>query len=127
MINIPPKIYRPKPENKYIPLDYGTEIDDGVFDYAHYGKTVFRPSKRWADKERDDLIAFDEENDLAELMQNLKVGKTVSPIYKSKIISIIKQYWDCFCARGARRTILDYEFCIDTGASPPVCLSLIHI
>ena len=28
---------------------------------------------------------------------------------------------DCFCKRGARRTILDYEFAIDTGASSPVC------
>jgi len=26
-----------------------------------------------------------------------------------------------FCLRGARRTILDYDFAIDTGNSPPVC------
>ena len=34
---------------------------------------------------------------------------------------LIIKYWDCFCAKGARRTILDYEFVIDTGSSPPIC------
>ena len=69
MIEVPPKVWRPKQENKYIPLDYATDVDEGYFDFAHHGNTVFRPSKRWADKERDDLIKFDEENDMAELLE----------------------------------------------------------
>jgi len=121
VIEMPPKIWRPKPENKYIPLDYGTDIDDGVFDFSHYGHTDFRPTDRWADRDRTDIIKFDEAEDLVELQTNLKVGATVLPEYKVKVEEIIKKYWDCFCLKGARRPILDYEFCIDTGASPPVC------
>ena len=34
---------------------------------------------------------------------------------------LVIKYWDYFCAEGAKRTILDYEFAIDTGASPPIC------
>ena len=37
------------------------------------------------------------------------------------IRSLIVKYWDCFCDEGAKRTILNYEFAIDTGASPPIC------
>ena len=58
---------------------------------------------------------------MEELMQNLHIGKNVKEIYKDQIIGIVKKYWDCFCAKGACRTILDYEFAIDTGASKPVC------
>ena len=121
MIEVPPKVWRPKQENKYIPLDYATDVDEGCFDFAHHGNTVFRPRKRWADKERDDLIKFDEENDMAELLENLKVGSNVLPVYQDRVKAIIMRYWDCFCVKGARRPILDYEFSIDTGASPPVC------
>ena len=54
-------------------------------------------------------------------MDNLKIGNTVSDTHKSEIVALIVKYWDCFCLRGARRTILDYVFAIDTGNSPPVC------
>ena len=120
MIDVPPKIWRPKPENKYIPLDYATDVDEGVFDFAHHGNTVFRPRKRCADKERDNLITFDAENDMADLPENLKVGINVLPVYQARVKAIIMNFWDCFCVKGARRPILDDEFSIDTGASPPV-------
>ena len=89
MIDVPPKIWRPKPENKHIPLDYATDVDDGFFDFANHGNTVFRTRKRWADKERDDLIIFDAENDMAELLENLKVGSNVPPVYQDSVKAII--------------------------------------
>ena len=64
MIDVPPKIWRPKPENKYVPLDYSTDIDEGAFNFSHHGNTVFRPRKRWADKERNNLIKLDANNDM---------------------------------------------------------------
>ena len=36
------------------------------------------------------------------------------------MIQIIHKHWDCFCKEGSRRTILGYEFGIDTGDSKPV-------
>ena len=121
MIQLPPKIWRPKPANKYVPVDYSDDIDEGVFDYSHHGNAVYRPKEKWADKNRDDIITFDNENNMEELMQNLHIGKNVKEIYKCQIIGIVKKYWDFFCAKGARRTILDYEFATDTGASKPAC------
>ena len=121
MIKLPPKIWRPKPENKYVPVDYSDDIDEGVFDYSHHGRAVYRPKIKWADRDRDDVIVFDPNKDMVELMDNLHIGDTVDQKYKNEIIDIVKEYWDCFCARGACRTILDYEFAIDTGSSKPVC------
>ena len=37
------------------------------------------------------------------------------------ILGIVKKYWDYFCKRGAHRTILNYEFSIDTGSAKPIC------
>ena len=95
-----------------------------MFDFAHYGNTVFRPAKRWADKQRIDIIIFDEAIDRKELEDNLRTGKSVTTAHEAQLINMIIKYSDCFRLRGARRTILDYEFSIDTGASPPVCCRL---
>ena len=54
-------------------------------------------------------------------MENLKVGSNVLTVYQDKVKEIIMKFWDFFCVKGTRRPILDYEFSINTGASPPVC------
>ena len=51
----------------------------------------------------------------------MKICKNVDDPTRDDIIQIIQKYWDCFCKEGARRTILGYEFGIDTGDSKPVC------
>ena len=43
MIDTPKMIWRPKVQNRYIPLDNLDNIDDGYFDYTHYNKSVFKP------------------------------------------------------------------------------------
>ena len=43
IIDTPEMILRPKVQNRYIPFDYSYDIDDGSFDYTHYGKSVFNP------------------------------------------------------------------------------------
>ena len=48
-IELPTKIRRPKALNNYAPVDYSDDIDEGVFDYSHYSKTIFRPNLKWAD------------------------------------------------------------------------------
>ena len=123
MIETPPKIWRPKPPSKYIPLDYADDIDEGLFEVEDLGgKTVFKPTKFQPVPARHDIITFgDEDGDEAELEKHFKLGASASPESKSKILRLVQKYWDCFCKRGARRTIIGYEFGVDTGASKPVC------
>ena len=121
IIELPPKVWRPKQQNKYIPLDYGDDIHDGHFDFKEYGNTVFRPSQEWTRNERDDIIVFEELKHAAELHKGLRVSDKVSAEIKNQVRNIIVKFWDCFCEEGARRTILGYEFAIDTGDAKPVC------
>ena len=104
--------------NKYIPLDYSDGIDDGVFDYSHYRKAVYRPNVQSADMTRTELIKYNAATYSADMEHGFKVGKKVTSDNYRGIRDIIIKYWDCFCAGGAVRTILDYEFAIDTGAPP---------
>ena len=120
-IQLPPKVWRPKAENKYIPIDYSDDIDKGLFDFSYNGKTVYRPKEKWSYSDRDDVILFNHDNDIKELMDNLHIGDTVEQKYKDDIICIIKDYWDFFYARGACCTILGYEFTIDNGTPKLVC------
>ena len=121
MIQLPPKIWKPKPENKYLPMDYSDDIDEGVFEFSHHGKAVYRPKVKWSDKPKNDRILFDQVEDTVELIKNLNIGDNVKAEYKDDIIDLIQDYWDCFCLKGAYRTIFDYKFAIYTCASKPVC------
>ena len=121
VIDIPEKIWRPKPQNRYKPIDYGNDVYDGMFDFKHYGKTVFRPKIQWAERPRTDLIIYNQIIDEEEMRKNLNVGEDVIEEHKITLEEVIIKYWDYFCKRGARRTILAYEFAIDTGVSSLVC------
>ena len=121
MIETPTKIWRPKVVNKYIPLQYSNDIDEGIFDCPEYGDAVYRPKGTTVEvPPRNDLIYFNEDNDMEELMKGLKISNTVSEATRTEVINIIKEFWDCFAKKGAKRTIIGYEFGIDTGAATPV-------
>ena len=76
-IEIPTKICRPKVLNKYIPLYYSNNIDDGIFDYSHDGKAVFHPTIKWTDRPHTSLITYDINKDSMELDNGLRIGKCV--------------------------------------------------
>ena len=105
IIELPWKIYRLKVQNKYIPSDYGTEIDGCIFDYTHFRKSIFNPTIDWRDHKFTDMITYSEEIDLPELKKTPKINSNVTQEIRKRIISLIKQYWD-FSKRGYRPTII---------------------
>ena len=72
VIEVPPKFWRPKQVNKYVPLEYADDIKEGVFDFLHYGKTVFRPNIQWKDRVCDDIILYDKSAHEEEITLDLK-------------------------------------------------------
>ena len=42
VIQVPPKVWRPKIQNRYITPDCANDIDKGVFDFKKYGKELDR-------------------------------------------------------------------------------------
>ena len=59
--------------NKYITIDYSSDIDEGVFDYKCYGKAVFRSIVKWKDTERQGLISYQEDKDGEELQVHIRI------------------------------------------------------
>ena len=82
-------MWRPKVINRYIPTDYSSDIDEGIFDYKCYGKAVFRPIFQWKDTDRQDLISYQENKDSEELHAHIKIGEDASNEHKSTIINLV--------------------------------------
>ena len=99
MIDTPKKIWIPKVKKRYIPLKYSDDIEDGFFDYTHYGKLVFKPKVNRKAHTRNDIITYNHAEDWDELTKGLKIGDTVSAHPRKIFISIMKKYWDCLCKR----------------------------
>ena len=58
LIKCPPKIWRPNIQNKYTPPDYANNIDDGVFGFEFYGKTIFSQNRFGKRDSRTTLSLF---------------------------------------------------------------------
>ena len=71
--------------------------------------------------ERKDIIKFDNTLHSVELFKDLKVDEAVDVITKNTIIDTVQNYWNCFIKKGAKRTILGYEFGINTSGAKLVC------
>ena len=82
MIQLPPKIWKAKPGNRYVPVDYNNDTDEGLFDFLHHGNTVYCPKEKWSDKLRDGKLSFNPEDGMAELMKNLHIGENIKELYK---------------------------------------------
>ena len=118
-MTVPPKIWRPKMVNNYKPIIY-TDVDDNLYVLKYYGNSMTR-SPTWTPRPRSDLILWDESSSLNELNKDLIIDVSMDLTLKQSIITIIKDNWDSFCEKGASRPTFDFEFCIDTGDSKPVC------
>ena len=119
IIEIPINIYRLKVQNKYIPLDYVTEMEGGILYYTHFRKFMFNPAIDWTNHKRTYITTYSKDIDQAELGKSLKNNPNVTQEIRERIISLIKKYWYFFAKQGCRRTIVGYEFAIDVGSALP--------
>ncbi|MGH7954401.1 MAG: hypothetical protein ACREOZ_00415, partial [Gloeomargaritales cyanobacterium] len=113
-------MWRPKPPLQY--QDFKTnDIDDSLFEFTKLGKSLKR-STAVDVLPREDIHLWNDDRDHDELHKNLRVGPNITATLHDRLITIIKSSWDCFYEEGARRPILGFEFCIDTGGAQPVSI-----
>jgi hypothetical protein len=120
-------MWRPKPIDKYKAMDYSDDIDDSVFIFKRYGKAMRRkkiPFKQTRDSH--DIHLWDTARDQQEFDKDFRINPDIDASTKETVAGIIESYWDCFYSDGVRKPILDFEFCIDTGSSAPVCCRKPH-
>jgi hypothetical protein len=125
VIDVPPKIWRPKPVDRYIPIDYSDDLDESVFLFERYGRALSCPPVPHLN-ERTDIHLWDSNRDQAEFEKHFIIDPDAAPPIRAAIVDIIQSHWDCFYSEGVRQPILHFEFCIDTGGSPPVCCRKPH-
>ena len=73
-----------------------------------------------------DRILWDAARDSPILEGFLNVPPDLAPDLKAELLRIIQDNWDAFAPKGARRPMLGFQFCIKTGASPPVACRQSH-
>ena len=89
------QIWRPKVKNQYIPLEYSDNIDNELFDYSHYGKSVFKSKVDWKSHTRNGIITYNHVKNWNKLTKGLKISDTTNSESREIHISIIKKYRDC--------------------------------
>ena len=88
MIEVPPKIWKPKIINQFKMPVYN-DIDEGIFQFQSFGNCVYRTKKFWQGRIRDDLIQFNNAKDEKELVRGLHIGNAASSLDIDKIKNII--------------------------------------
>ena len=78
-------------------------------------------SSHFIPRSRSDLILQGKSTDEHELLRDLLIEDDVDAAIHHKIVNKIQDNWDSLCERGVSRPLIDFEFCIDTCNSPPVC------
>ena len=102
MIEVPPKIWRPKVTSKYTCPDIRDAAVDDILDYGQFGQCLYKPKLQWDDgQKRMDIIMFDEMSHATELHNDLSFNDAIDNESKTEIVKIIKQFWDCFAKEGA--------------------------
>jgi hypothetical protein len=121
IIQTPPKVWRPRPKNVYVPTeDYGSEFDDDLFLFPRFGKSLRKPEGLRDIPARSDIRLWNPAVDQDEFDKMITIPASLDPYLRNELVAVIQDNWDCFFSDGVRRPILGFEFCIDTGNSAPV-------
>jgi hypothetical protein len=67
-------------------------------------------------------IQFNQDRDQAYLEKHLKIGPSVPPEIKIRIIALVKTFWCCFYEENVKIPITGYECVIDTGSAIPTVI-----
>ena len=119
IISVPRKVHRPKIVSTYEAEPKYSDVDEGYFMHESFGKTVFRP-RNWDSAARSDVILIDDSLH-GNIFKTLAIGTTAIPASARLAKQIVENIWDVFAPEGICKTILGYEFKVDTGSSASVC------
>ena len=118
-IKVERRIWRAQVKSEYVEPEVKIDPSESLdFLFEHAGKTVLKTTKKLP--ERDDIIVFSKERH-QQCFEKVIQWRDCPLEHRPVIDAMIHEYWNVFDPAGALRTILGYEFSIDTGAHKPVC------
>ena len=91
MIEVLPKLWRPKVTSRYRNPELDSDGVTNILDYAQYGKYVYKPELEWySGTKREDLILFDCAAHTAKLNKNVSFNFIVNATTRAEITNVIK-------------------------------------
>jgi hypothetical protein len=95
MIDVPPKIWRPKPKPCYTPIPLPNEFDDDLFVFPQYGPALCRPTSPFM-IDRTNLRLFQPDRDMEEFVRGFRIDSSTDTAIAEKIRAVVQHRWDCF-------------------------------
>ena len=86
-ISVPPKIWHPKPKNKYALIDC-TDVDEDLHTFKHYSKAM-KHTPSWKPRNRFDIISWSSSNFLQELDYNFVIESMTNDFTYRFVLQII--------------------------------------
>ena len=105
--------------SKFAPEPVYTDIGEGHFICPDLGHTALRVVN-WEPGKRSETIAYSREKD-HKFLDGINFEEDTTPSVKTRILDMIRQFWDVYSPEGLKNPMLGYEFAIDTGAHTPYC------
>ena len=100
-------------KNSYKPM-ICTDVDEDIYIFKTYGKTM-KHTPSWTPRPRFDIISWNSSLYQHHLYGNVNIDSMTDNFTRQYFLQIIKDSWDYFCEVGASQSMLDFEFCINTG------------
>ena len=73
VIELPNKIWQPEVSSTYKMPVYD-DVDEGVFEFQSYGKCVSRPTNSWNSASHNNIVQFDNTEDIQEVEIYIHIG-----------------------------------------------------
>ena len=102
------------------------DVDDDLYLCPRYGRSLRKDPTTNDVPARTDRIQWDTARDSPILDGFLNIPSDLAPNVKTELLRIIQDNWDAFAPAGARRPMLGFQFCIETGATAPVACRQSH-
>jgi hypothetical protein len=103
IIQTPPKVWRHRPKNTYVPSnDYGSELDDDLFIFPRFGKSLRRPERVREVPLPTDIRMWNPDTDQDEFDKMFAIPVMLDPQLCTELVAVLQDNWDCFFSEGVR-------------------------
>ena len=119
MITVPAKVWRPKPKDRLLAIDYTTEYNSSVFIFEKYGQAITTLPMAINVATQQDMHIWHSNLETEEFTKNFNIGSLVNPTTTQQLQVNVQKYWDCFYTDSIKFSVLHFESTVDTGTSKP--------
>ena len=117
-ITVPAKVWHPKPEDRFLAIDYETKHDNSIFTFERNSQAISTLPMAINLAMWLDICTQNTSRNKEEIHKKyVNLGSSVNPITNQQIRLIVPKYWNFFNANSIKFSVHHFEFTVDTGIS----------